>query len=159
MTIKINHVLLFFLALTMSSCIKSREEKARELFEESIKPQMGNPEAYEFIHMTELDSAYSSLSIDRTYLALKDSLKNNKTTIYDAAFKTTKDFKAQKKKEKALEQVIKSYEENFTPKYIGWHSKIEFRAENIFGGRQIFICDVYFNDDLTRCLDWFVDFK
>lgn len=159
MTIKINHVLLFFLALTMSSCIKSREEKARELFEESIKPQMGNPEVYEFIHMTELDSAYSSLSIDRTYLALKDSLKNNKTTIYDAAFKTTKDFKAQKKKEKTLEQVIKSYEENFTPKYIGWHSKIEFRAGNIFGGRQIFICDVYFNDDLTRCLDWFVDFK
>ena len=157
MAIKTHHILLVMLALTLFSCSKSPEEKARTLFEESIKPRMGNPEAYEFIHMTELDSAYSSLSIDRTYLALKDSLKNNKTTIYDAAFKTTKDFKAQKKKEKALEQVIKSYEENFTPKYIGWHSKIEFRAENIFGGRQIFVCDVYFNDDLTRCLDWFVE--
>ena len=117
---------------------------------------MGNPEAYEFIQMTELDSAYSALSIDRTYLALKDSLKNNKTTIFDAF---SNDFKAKEKKEKALEKEIKSYEENFTPKYIGWHSRIEFRAENLFGGRQIFIGDVYFNDDLTQCLDWFVDFK
>lgn len=157
MAIKTHHILLVMLALTLFSCSKSPEEKARTLFEESIKPRMGNPDLYEYMQMTDLDSAYSSLSIDRTYLALKDSLKNNKTTIYDAAFKTTKDFKAQKKKEKALEQVIKSYEENFTPKYIGWHSIIEFRAENLFGGRQIYKADVYFNDELTKCLDWFVE--
>lgn len=155
MAIKTHHILLVMLALTLFSCSKSPEEKARTLFEESIKPRMGNPEAYEFIHMTELDSAYSSLSIDRTYLALKDSLKNNKTTIYDALF--SKNYKATKKKEKALEQEIKDYEDSFVPQYIGWHSIIEFRAENFFGGRQIYKADVYFNDELTKCLDWFVE--
>ena len=154
MAIKTHHILLVMLALTLFSCSKSPEEKARTLFEESIKPRMGNPEAYEFIHMTELDSAYSSLSIDRTYLALKDSLKNNKTTIFDVF---SKNYKAKEKKEKALEQEIKDYEDSFVPQYIGWHSIIEFRAENLFGGRQIYKADVYFNDELTKCLDGFVE--
>ena len=151
---KTHHILLVMLALTLFSCSKSPEEKARTLFEESIKPRMGNPEAYEFIHMTELDSAYSSLSIDRTYLALKDSLKNNKTTIFDVF---SKNYKAKEKKEKALEQEIKDYEDSFVPQYNGWHSIIEFRAENLFGGRQIYKADVYFNDELTKCLDGFVE--
>lgn len=58
---------------------------------------------------------------------------------------------------KALEQEIKDYEDSFVPQYIGWHSIIEFRAENLFGGRQIYKADVYFNDELTKCLDWFVE--
>ena len=65
--------------------------------------------------------------------------------------------KAKEKKEKALEQEIKDYEDSFVPQYIGWHSIIEFRAENLFGGRQIYKADVYFNDELTKCLDWFVE--
>lgn len=46
--------------------------------------------------MTDLDSAYSSMSIDRNYLALKDSLKKNKTTIFDAF---SKNYKAKEKTE------------------------------------------------------------
>ena len=153
MTIKTHHILLIVLALTLFSCAKSPEEKARTLFEESIKPRMGNPDLYEYMQMTDLDSAYSSLSIDRNYLALEDSLKKNKTTIFDAF---SKNYKAKEKKEKALEQEIKDYEDSFVPQYIGWHSIIEFRAENLFGGRQIYKADVYFNDELTKCFDWFV---
>ena len=115
---------------------------------------MGNPDLYEYMQMTDLDSAYSYLSIDRNYLALKDSLKKNKTTIFDAF---SKNYKVKEKKEKALEQEIKDYEDSFVPQYIGWHSIIEFRAENLFGGRQIYKADVYFNDELTKCLDWFVE--
>ena len=51
---------------------------------------------------------------------------------------------------------IRKEQDSFTPHYIGWHSKIEFRAENLFGGVQIYLADVYFNQDLTQCLDWFV---
>ena len=47
MTIKTHHILLIVLALTLFSCAKSPEEKARTLFEESIKPRMGNPDLYE----------------------------------------------------------------------------------------------------------------
>ena len=109
MAIKTHHILLVMLALTLFSCSKSPEEKARTLFEESIKPRMGNPDLYEYMQMTDLDSAYSSLSIDRNYLALKDSLKKNKTTIFDAF---SKNYKAKEKKEKALEQEIKDYEDS-----------------------------------------------
>ena len=142
------------LALTLFSCAKSPEEKARTLFEESIKPRMGNPDLYEYMQMTDLDSAYSSLSIDdRNYLALKDSLKKNKTTIFDAF---SKNYKVKEKKEKALEQEIKDYEESFVQQDIGWHSIIEFRAENLFFFFLIYKADAYFNDELTKYLDWFL---
>lgn len=147
------YIVLLLIAICMYSCTKSPEEKAQILFEESIKPRMGNPKQYEFIQMSQLDSAFSSLEIDRTYLALKDSLKANRVTLFDVM---SKNYYAKKKKEEGLKSEIKEYEDSFTPHYIGWHSKIEFRAANLFGGVQIYLADVYFNKDLTQCLDWFV---
>lgn len=55
MAIKTHHILLVMLALTLFSCSKSPEEKARTLFEESIKPRMGNPDLYEYMQMTDLE--------------------------------------------------------------------------------------------------------
>lgn len=81
------YIVLLLIAICRYSCTKSPEEKAQILFEESIKPRMGNPKQYEFIQMSQLDSAFSSLEIDRTYLALKDSLKANRVTLFDAMSK------------------------------------------------------------------------
>ncbi len=153
MNFKLSHIILLLFSFTVCSCIKSPEEKAQTLFEESIKLRMGNPDQYEFIQMTNLDSAYSSLEIDRTYLNLKDSLESNRTTFLDIL---SNEYRAKRTKEKDLEKEIKEYEQLFTSRYIGWHSKIEFRAENLFGGRQIYVADVYFDENLTKCLDWFI---
>jgi hypothetical protein len=51
---------------------------------------------------------------------------------------------------------VKDYEQAFTSEYIGWHSEIKFRAENMFGGRKIYTADVYFNEELTKCISRFV---
>ena len=87
------------------------------------------------------------MSIDWTYLKLKDSLKKNTTTIYDAF---SKNYDSKKTEAERVRKKVKDYEQAFTSEYIGWHSEIKFRAENMFGGRKIYTADVYFNEELTH---------
>ncbi len=93
------------------------------------------------------------MSIDWTYLKLKDSLKKNTTTIYDAF---SKNYDSKKTEAERVRKKVKDYEQAFTSEYIGWHSEIKFRAENMFGGRKIYTADVYFNEELTKCISRFV---
>lgn len=144
----LSHVVLLLFAICMYSCTKSPEEKAQILFEESIKQELGQPELYEFIKMTKLDSVYSTVEDDRDYLKLQDSLKLS-FDPFSLLYESDKD----KKDRENLVKRIEEYKQSFKPSFIGWHSLIDFRAENLFGGVQIYKVDAYFNEDLTQILD------
>lgn len=142
---------LLVFATCLYSCTKSPEEKAQILFEESLKSELGQPELYEFIQMSKLDSAFTSLEEDRAFLDLKDSLLKNTRYLVTMMLFDTRDAK---KKQERLKKEIEEYEQSFKPSFIGWHSNIDFRAENGLGGVKVWSVDAYFNEDLTQALGY-----
>lgn len=153
MKIQIRHITFLFLTFALISCT-SPEEKARHIFEETLLPRMGNPDLYEFVSMTPLDSAYSSLNIDRSYLSLKDSLKKYTISKYDVMLPKQK-YHKKKQQEEKYKNAVREYEESFKSEFIGWHSTIEFRAENLLGAKWLYSAEVYFDKDITELIDFF----
>ena len=147
------------IALGMTSCVQSPEDKANKLIEAYIKSSLKNPETYEFVE-TKIDSAFTpycdpAFHEDLTYLIrytadltnLENEIINEQASAdknsakIDELSEQTK--LIQEKGSKTIEKIRTALASK--PTFIGYKTVHQYRAKNtsgeVFNGEQLLIID------------------
>lgn len=150
------------LLLTFTSCIQSKEDKARNLIEDQLKKTMNDWNSYEFVEMTPLDSSFSIVSDNEEYhnLELKFEVLKAKSHYFlseyeydytNAALGDSCD--ACIKEMESVTQKMKEIEDSFVSEHNGWWTTFTCRGNNKLGHKVISSTKYYFNKDLTAITD------
>lgn len=150
--------------LSFSSCEKTKEEQLKDMIEARLDSTMNNPDSYEFVSMTPIDSIMSKWTEEMESFLLEQKIKSleskNKRLYAQSDMKYLYSHKERiafldsvginNNKQDSLLKVYKSKMDSYIPKLKGYSTIFKFRGENAFGAIVLNAYKVTFNKELTE---------
>lgn len=133
-------VVVCFLGCSGGSPIATPEAKAKKLIKEYIRNNLGDPDSYEEIYFSALDSTYTMLP-NNIYSRLRELEFN---------FEYRGDFYKELYQEEF--DSLKKIELNFVPQ-LQMSQVHKYRAANNTGGRDVYVLQFYFDKDVASIED------
>lgn len=160
-------VITIFMVASFSSCEKTQEQILQEMIEARLDSTMHNPQSYEFVSMSPIDSVMSKWDeeVDAEKIKLFISMYEAETDVLNAkADNTTLSYN---KRISLLERGLKNLEKvdslkkeyisqglSYTPYLTGYYTLFKFRGQNKFGATILNEYKVIFNKELTEIIDF-----
>ena len=161
------YLIAFTLAYTFQSCEKTQEQILREMIESRLDSAMHNPDSYEFVSMSPIDSVMSKWDeeVEAEKIKLFISMYEAETDALNAkADNTTLSYN---KRISLLEKGLKNLEKvdslkkeyisqglSYTSYLTGYYTLFRFRGQNKFGATILNEYKVIFNKELTEIIDF-----
>lgn len=133
-------VVVCFLGCSDSNPLATPEAKAKKLIKEYIKNNLGDPDSYEEIYFSSLDSTYTMLP-NNIYSRLRE---------LEFDFEYRGDFYKELYQEEF--DSLKKIELNFVPQ-LQMCQVHKYRAANNTGGRDVYVLQFYFDKDVATIED------
>jgi hypothetical protein len=164
-------LIICFLSVIMFSACKQQtpEEKAKKLIKDRLFTTLHDFKSYEPVKYGTVDSSFTSVFEDPTYMALKSEYDSLKKEVDDniERGKTYVNYpmiaymgiKYANTAQKCVDQMIPlgksmdSLEVVFKPKFNGWKMDHSFRAKSLGGNLGIHHYTYYFNEKLDSLID------
>lgn len=152
--------LLAIIALFISSCGQSNEDKARKLIEEKLQTTMNDWSSYEFVEMTTLDSAFTKFEDSEymkehrskmlTAMTNTGNIKSRLKSCKESEEKVLQDSLSYYQSiEDSLMNVFNTKKDSFKGDFIGYETTFSFRGNNKLGAKVLTNIRVTFDKDLT----------
>ena len=153
------------------SCTVSNEKKAQKLIGEKLKETLHDYSSYESVKFGTLDSVFSTVMDDTTYIFIKlkyDSLLTETKEaleevkqyegMYSSYYRVRFNMALSEARRyvdsaKIYEPVIDNIEKSYLPFHKGWSMTHSFRSNNAMGNKTIGHFQYFFDLDLTKIND------
>ena len=151
-------------AFLLAGCQQSKEEKMQALIEAKLQQTMKDWSSYEFVNMSQVDSAFTSFKFS-------EECKKQRMKIL-AAMNRTSDMKKKlancKKSEESLlkdsvtylskvedelSKELKEMEREYKGDFIGFKADLTFRGNNSFGGKVLNKVRVMTNKEISEIVE------
>ena len=157
-------VLFIFATITLTSCSKSNEDKAKELIETELQTSMKDWSSYEFVEMSSLDSVFTKFKDSEYAQEHKKKMLSLMVASGDIKAKLKECNKSEEallndslsyyqSKEDSLMNVYKQKENEFKGDFIGYETNFTFRGNNSLGAKVINNVKITFDKDLTSVIE------
>lgn len=159
-------ILLIFAVVTLCSCEKSNEEKARGLIESQLKTSMNDWSSYEFVEMSEVDSVFTTFVDSDEGEDIRKQLSNltskiieyevgcNYPILHGKRAQIMKDsIPILKQMEDALQNAYDTKEKEYKGDFIGYKAQFKYRGNNKLGVKIISSSTYFFNPEITEITD------
>ena len=154
---------LLVVAITLVSCSKSPEQKAKDLIKEEMKKSMNDFSSYEPVEYGKLDSSFSVLDISTEQLSFDAYSKEAKKILGDMEIEAVSNlddykidkvyFDSYKFKMDSVSKIIDAKAKSFKPEFKGWKMSHKFRGKNKMGA-VVLNSNIYeFDKDITKIVD------
>lgn len=149
----------------LSSCEKTQQQILQEMIEARLDSTMNNPDSYEFVSMTQIDSVMSKWENEKDAEKIKIfiSMYEAETDALNARADNTS--LSYNKRISLLEKGLKNLEKvdslkneyitkslSYEPYLTGYYTIFNFREQNEFGAIVLNSYKVIFNKDLTEII-------
>jgi hypothetical protein len=151
------------MVLSFASCEKTKEEQLKDMIEARLDSTMNNPDSYEFVSMTPIDSVMSKWEeeVDAEKIKLLISIYDAEVDVLNAkadnrTFSYSKRISFAEKGLKNIEKIDSLKDEyikkslEYVPFLTGFYTTFKFRGENAFGAIVLNAYKVTFNKELTE---------
>lgn len=157
------YLIAFTLAYTFQSCEKTQEEILKEMIESRLDSTMHNPDSYEFVSMSPIDSVMSKWDDEddakkiklfiSMYEAETDALNakaDNPTLSYNKRISLLEKGLKNLEKVDSLKKEYISRGLSYTPYLTGYYTIFKYRCKNEFGAKVLNSAKVVLNIEKTE---------
>lgn len=152
------------MAASFFSCEKTQGEILKEMIESRLDSTMNNPDSYEFVSMTPIDSVMSEWKDEKEAVLLELAITMNKsenkalyakvdakhTFSYQERLAFLEQIKKNNEKIDSLAVKYIDKRDSYTPHITGYYTMFKFRGQNEFGAIVLNEYKVTFNKELTE---------
>lgn len=124
---------MLFFALMLSACTLSKQQRTEKVIKDYLQQKLKNPDTYESIKFSKLDTAFTTYINDPKYRAYMDSLDGSEVQIESGSASEKQSIKKAMVDSAFYQKEIDSIKRNYVKKQNGWIVTHTYRALDRFG--------------------------